>query len=50
MFEVIKQVSILIRKTNKIWLVPILLLFIIVVLMVISAQISPVPIFMYPFI
>jgi len=50
MFETIKQLLILVTKSNKIWLIPIVLTLIIIALLVISAQISPVPIFLYPII
>lgn len=48
--ESIKQLFTLVRKTDKIYLIPILLLFIIIALLVINASISPVPVFMYPLI
>jgi len=48
MFKSIKQLFILLTKSNKIWIIPIILLFIIVALLVISAQLSPVPVFLYP--
>lgn len=50
MFESVRQLFKLASKTDKIWLVPILLLLIIIVLFIISAQIAPVPIFLYPII
>jgi len=50
MFETIKQLLILISKSKKIWIVPIILLLVIIALLVISAQISPLPIFIYPII
>lgn len=51
MIETIKQLLILAFKTNKIWwITPILLVLIIVALLVISAQISPLPVFLYPII
>jgi len=50
MLETIKQLFILITKTDKMWLIPVFLLLIIIVLVVISAQIAPVPIFIYPLI
>ena len=50
MLETIKQLFILITKTDKMWLIPAFLLLIIIVLVVISAQIAPVPIFIYPLI
>ncbi len=50
MFETIKQLLILISHSNKIWLIPVVLALIIIALLVISAQISAVPIFLYPII
>lgn len=50
MLESIRQLLQLALKTDKIWLVPILLLLVIIALLIISAQIAPVPIFMYPII
>lgn len=50
MFESIRQLFILVSKTDKIWLIPILLLLFIIALLIISAQISTVPVFLYPFI
>lgn len=50
MFSAAKQVILLIKKTDKIWLLPLLLMFVIIALLVTAAQISPVPVFLYPFI
>ena len=50
MLETIKQLIILATKSNKIWLIPLFLLLVIVALIVITAQISPVPVFLYPLI
>ncbi|MFA5136786.1 MAG: DUF5989 family protein [Patescibacteria group bacterium] len=50
MFESIKQLTTLFIKSRKIWIIPIVLLLIIIALLVISAQISPVPVFLYPII
>jgi hypothetical protein len=50
MIETIKQLLFLIKKTDKIYIIPIVLFLIIIVLLVISAQISPVPVFLYPII
>jgi heme/copper-type cytochrome/quinol oxidase subunit 4 len=50
MFEAIKQLLHLSQKSNKLWLIPLILFLCIVVLLVISAQISPVPVFLYPII
>jgi hypothetical protein len=46
--KVIKQLLTLIKKSNKLWIVPVILLLIIVALLVIAAQVSPVPLFIYP--
>jgi len=50
MFEVIKQLVILIDKSDKIWIIVIILFLIIVALFIIAAKISPVPFFIYPII
>ena len=50
MFESVKQLLILAGKSRKIWIVPIILLLIIIALLVINAQISSLPIFIYPII
>lgn len=50
MVESIKQLFTLLTKTNKIWLIPIILFLVIIVLLVIAAQTSPVPVFLYPLI
>jgi hypothetical protein len=50
MFESIKQIFILGTKSKKIWIIPLVLFLIIIALLVISAQISPLPIFIYPII
>ncbi|MEJ0021020.1 MAG: DUF5989 family protein [Candidatus Doudnabacteria bacterium] len=50
MFESIKQIFTLLSKSKKIWLIPLLLLLIIIALLIITAQISVVPIFLYPFV
>jgi hypothetical protein len=50
MIETIKQLITLIKRTDKIWIIPFVLLLIIVALVVIAAQISPTPIFIYPII
>ena len=50
MFRSLKQLFILLTKSNKIWVIPVILLLIIIALLIISAQISPVPIFLYPII
>lgn len=50
MITTIKQLFILLFKSKKIWLIPIILTLVIVVLLVIAAQISPVPVFLYPLI
>ncbi len=50
MFESVKQILILSTKSKKIWLIPVFLLLIIIALLIISAAISPVPVFLYPII
>jgi len=50
MFETIKQLLILATKSKKIWIIPIILFLIIIALLIVSAQISPLPIFIYPII
>jgi len=50
MFETVKQLFILAAKSKKIWIIPLVLFLIIIALLVISAQISPLPIFLYPII
>lgn len=50
MFETTKQLLILSFKSKKIWIIPVILLLIIIGLLIISAQLSPVPIFLYPII
>jgi len=50
MFETAKQLIILALRSRKIWIVPVILLLIIIALLIISAQISPVPVFLYPII
>ncbi|MFC1646824.1 DUF5989 family protein [Patescibacteria group bacterium] len=50
MFSSIRQLFILATKTNKIWIIPIVLTLIIIALLVIGSQISPVPVFIYPII
>ncbi|MBI4974121.1 hypothetical protein HZC27_05945 [Candidatus Roizmanbacteria bacterium] len=50
MFETIKQFFILATKSKKIWIIPIILLLIIIALLIISAQVAPVPVFLYPII
>ena len=34
--------------SNKIWIIPVILFLIIIALLVISAQVSPLPVFLYP--
>lgn len=48
MIGAIKQLAILALKSKKIWIIPVILTFVIVALLIISAQISPVPVFLYP--
>lgn len=50
MFEVARQLWILIKKTDKLWLIPLLLVLVILGLLIVGAQISPVPVFIYPLI
>jgi hypothetical protein len=50
MGEAIKQIFTLLKKTDKIYLIPILLFLIIIALLIITATISPVPVFIYPLI
>ncbi|HJX59408.1 MAG TPA: DUF5989 family protein [Patescibacteria group bacterium] len=50
MIETIKQLITLATKSNKIWLIPLFLLLIIIALLIVVAQISPVPVFLYPLI
>lgn len=50
MIEAIRQIVTLLFKSKKVYLIPIILLLIIIALLVISASISPVPIFLYPII
>ncbi len=48
MFNSIKQLVILASNSKKIWIIPIILFLIIIALLIISAQISPLPVFLYP--
>lgn len=48
MLTSIKQLMKLVTKTDKIWIIPIVLLLVIIALLVIASQISPVPVFLYP--
>ncbi len=50
MLESIRQLVIMAFKTKKLWIVAIILFLIIIALLVISAQISPLPVFIYPLI
>lgn len=50
MFESVKQLATLATKSKKIWLLPIILALIIVALLVVSANLAPIPIFLYPLI
>lgn len=50
MLDSIKQLCILAAKSKKVWLIPLFLLLIIVALLVISAELAPVPLFLYPII
>ncbi|MCJ7792621.1 MAG: DUF5989 family protein [Candidatus Marinimicrobia bacterium] len=46
----IHQILILLLKTKKIWIIPIILTLVIIAIIIISAQVSPVPVFLYPLI
>lgn len=48
MFGAIKQLLMLVFKSKKIWIIPVVLTFVIVALLIVSSQITPVPIFLYP--
>jgi hypothetical protein len=50
MFESVKQLLTLALKSKKFWIIPLILLLIIIALLVISAQVSPLPVFIYPII
>jgi len=50
MFETIRQLLILALKSKKAWIIPLILFLIIIALLIISAQISPLPVFLYPII
>lgn len=50
MLESIKQLLILALKSKKIWIIPIVLFLVILALIIISAQLAPVPVFIYPLI
>ncbi len=50
MIETIKQLLILATKSKKVWLIPLVLTLVIIALLIITAQIAPVPIFLYPII
>lgn len=48
MFSSLKQLGLLAVKSKKLWIVPMVLFIVIVALLIISAQISPLPVFLYP--
>lgn len=48
MFSVLKQLITLGTHSKKIWMIPVILFLIIITLLVVSVQISPLPIFLYP--
>jgi len=50
MFEPARQLLRLALQSRKIWLLPIVLALVIVALLVVSANLAPVPIFLYPLI
>lgn len=48
MFETVKQLITLSLKSRKIWIIPVILLLIIIALLIVTAQVAPVPVFLYP--
>lgn len=48
MFSSIKHLTILALNSKKIWIIPVILFLIIIALLVISAQVTPLPVFLYP--
>lgn len=50
MIASIQQLLLLLAKSKKIWIIPVILSLVIIALIVIAAQTSPVPIFLYPLI
>lgn len=50
MFESIKQLIVLSTKSKKIWIIPVIILLIVIAILIISAQVSPLPVFIYPMI
>ena len=48
MIETLKQIVKLLLSSDKIYIIPIILLLLIIALFIIGATISPIPIFMYP--
>ena len=50
MFESVRQLLVLTTKTKNLWIISVVLLLIIVALLIVSAQASPLPVFLYPLI
>lgn len=50
MFESVRQLVVLAVKTQKLWIIAVILFLVIIALLIISAQISPLPVFIYPLI
>ncbi|HKC05020.1 MAG TPA: hypothetical protein VKC54_04060 [Patescibacteria group bacterium] len=48
MFASIKQLFVLLTHMRKKWLIIVILSLIIIALLIISAQIAPLPVFLYP--
>jgi uncharacterized integral membrane protein len=48
MFSTLTELGKLVMKSKKIWVVPIVLFLIIIALLIVAAQTSPVPVFLYP--
>lgn len=46
----VKNLLQLMNASRKVWLIPVVLFLIIIALIVVAAQISPVPVFLYPLI
>jgi len=44
----IKQLVTLATQSKKIWVLPVVLFLIIIALLIISAQLAPLPVFLYP--
>jgi hypothetical protein len=50
MFETTRRLWHLLTNSHKIWLIPIILLLILIGILVVGAQVAPLPIFLYPLI